>query len=53
MKTTYYDNIEVFKYLINHGADINIISDEGMTVYDYAVKNKSEKILEYLSKIDN
>ena len=43
-----YGHLEMAKYLLEKGADINKVSVEGKTALDYALKYRHPKIEAYL-----
>jgi ankyrin repeat protein len=43
------DPVDVMKALVEKGADVNAVSDLGMTPMHYAVLRGSDRIIEYLA----
>lgn len=46
-----YGNLKFVKKLVEVGADINLVNEEGRTAIDYAKKYEQKEILEYLLSI--
>lgn len=46
------DNMELVKYLVENGADVTIIDKNGDRPYTFAVKNKNQEMIEYLTAIE-
>jgi ankyrin repeat protein len=41
-------NIEIVKYLVEHGADVNMLDEVNCLPIDYAIEEKDEKMIRYL-----
>ena len=44
-------NIDVTKFLVEHGANVKATNNKGKTPYDNAVKRRHEEVAEYLKEI--
>jgi uncharacterized protein len=43
--------MEMIKLLIKHGADVTLVSDDGKSVFDYAMESKETSVIEFLHSL--
>jgi ankyrin repeat protein len=44
-------HIDIVKYLLVHGADINVTDNDGLNALDYAYLCEHEELIQYLKSI--
>ena len=47
-----YGHEEIVTILLNHGADIKIVTGDKLTALDFAKRNNHEQIVKYLTSLD-
>lgn len=51
MSAAEYANVEMMKYLIDHGADYHAVDEEGLNVLDYAIHGRKEQNILYCKSL--
>ena len=52
MFSAQYGHNEIVTILLNHGANIKLVTEDKLTALDFAKRNNHEQIIKYLTSLD-